>query len=255
MGGGLRSVRCDQRDLICRFDACDCRREVMRPSTSILAAFLLCASPSYADYSGPALPGGSNTQLQYNNSGAFGGDSGFTTNGAGVEAISTSLALGGCTIGSNALCVKGTSNYSSTNNIALGTITTNIDAINITATWNASGMTFDAPIFVNITNTASSISSLLEDLEVNNSSVFSVRSDGRLTIGTGEAFSNLAGLYPNGSNILSSVNSTNSSYQPFEASRFGWSADQAQITSPTTATLHLGAADTTVAVTQTLGAH
>jgi len=32
-------------------------------------------------------PGGSDTQIQYNNSGAFGGDSGFTTDGAGVLTV------------------------------------------------------------------------------------------------------------------------------------------------------------------------
>ena len=32
-------------------------------------------------------PGGSNTQIQYNNAGAFGGDSGFTTDGAGALTV------------------------------------------------------------------------------------------------------------------------------------------------------------------------
>jgi len=34
-------------------------------------------------------PGGSNTQIQYNNAGAFGGDSGFTTDGAGNLTVTT----------------------------------------------------------------------------------------------------------------------------------------------------------------------
>ncbi len=43
-------------------------------------------------------PGGSNTQIQYNNSGSFGGDSGFTTDGAGGLALNAgSLDLTGGT--------------------------------------------------------------------------------------------------------------------------------------------------------------
>lgn len=44
----------------------------------------------------PALPGGSTTQLQYNNAGAFGGVSGWTTNGSTtlVGGASTTLSVG-----------------------------------------------------------------------------------------------------------------------------------------------------------------
>lgn len=42
-----------------------------------------------------AAPGGSNTQIQYNNSGAFGGDSFFTTNAAGTLSFTgTGISLG-----------------------------------------------------------------------------------------------------------------------------------------------------------------
>jgi hypothetical protein len=50
-------------------------------------------------------------------------------------------------------------------NIPLGSITTNIAALNITATWNASGTTFDAPLLMNITNTASAANSILADIQ------------------------------------------------------------------------------------------
>lgn len=46
--------------------------------------------------SGGGSPGGSTTQVQYNNSGAFGGISGFTTDGTRVTA-STTMAVGGAT--------------------------------------------------------------------------------------------------------------------------------------------------------------
>ncbi len=63
-----------------------------------------CAAPS------GGTPGGSTTQLQYNNAGAFGGTSGWTTNGttALTGGASTTLAVGGATIGTNALAVTGT---------------------------------------------------------------------------------------------------------------------------------------------------
>jgi hypothetical protein len=46
--------------------------------------------------SGGGSPGGSTTQVQYNNSGAFGGISGFTTDGTRVTA-STTIGVGGAT--------------------------------------------------------------------------------------------------------------------------------------------------------------
>jgi hypothetical protein len=64
--------------------------------------------------------------------------------------------------------------------LALGTITTNLKAINITGTFNASGTTFDAPIFMNITNTASAAGTLLMDFQVGSSSVFQVSKAGQI---------------------------------------------------------------------------
>ena len=79
-----------------------------------------------ASTGGGGTPGGSATQVQYNNAGAFGGVTGATTNGTFLTlttpvlgvATGTSLALGGATIGSNALAVTGTANISG--NINLG---------------------------------------------------------------------------------------------------------------------------------------
>lgn len=44
---------------------------------------------------GGGTPGGANTQVQYNNAGAFGGNSGFTYDGAGGVAVSASIIVGG----------------------------------------------------------------------------------------------------------------------------------------------------------------
>jgi hypothetical protein len=69
---------------------------------------------------GAGTPGGSNTQVQYNNSGSFGGITGATTDGTKLTLVApvlgaatgTSLALGGATNGTNALAVTGTVNIS-----------------------------------------------------------------------------------------------------------------------------------------------
>lgn len=59
---------------------------------------------------GGGVPGGTSGQLQWNSAGSFGGVSGWTTDGANVltGGASTMLAVGGATIGSNALAVTGT---------------------------------------------------------------------------------------------------------------------------------------------------
>lgn len=48
-------------------------------------------------------PGGTNTQIQYNNSGAFGGDSGFTTDGSGNIDITGSLNVDNISIDGNTI--------------------------------------------------------------------------------------------------------------------------------------------------------
>src|SRR6516164_4436237 len=68
--------------------------------------------------------------------------------------------------------------------ISLGTITANAKALNITATWNNNAVTFDAPLFMNITNTASNAASLLMDLQVGSASKFSVTADAAINLST-----------------------------------------------------------------------
>ncbi len=82
--------------------------------------------------------------------------------------------------------------------IAAGTVTTDVNALNITQTWNAGGVTFTG-LEVNVTNTASAAASLLMDLQVGGTSLFSVAPTGgvggvgtMLKIGTGTTTS--AGL-------------------------------------------------------------
>lgn len=65
---------------------------------------------------------------------------------------------------------------------ALGTVTTAIDQLTLTATWNESATLFRA-IMVNVTNTASATTSRLLDLQVGGTSKFSVNRDGLIIAG------------------------------------------------------------------------
>lgn len=58
--------------------------------------------------------------------------------------------------------------------LAQGTITTNQKALNITATWNNAGTKFDAPLFMNVTNTASADLSNLVDIQSGGATAFAV---------------------------------------------------------------------------------
>lgn len=69
-------------------------------------------------------------------------------------------------------------------NLALGTITTNQLGLNLTATFNSASTTFDAPLFENVTNTASHAGSLIADLQVGGNTAFSVDAHANLFCGT-----------------------------------------------------------------------
>lgn len=92
-----------------------------------------------------ASPGGSDTQVQFNDGGAFGGDAGFT--------------------------------YDKTNNsigLTQGTITTSQPVINHSVTWNGAGVSFHN-IVSNTTNTASNAAGpTLIDLQLGGVSQFSI---------------------------------------------------------------------------------
>ncbi len=93
---------------------------------------------------GGGTPGGSDTQVQFNDGGAFGGDSGLVFN-----KTANALTLGGATV------------------------TTNIPVLDMSQTWNAGGVTFSG-VKLNITNTASAAASKLFDVQVGAASKFSV---------------------------------------------------------------------------------
>lgn len=100
--------------------------------------------------SGGGTPGGSTTQVQFNNAGAFAGASGITTTGTEIL-------------------------------IASGTQTVSTPVVRVTQTWNAGGVTFTAND-TNVTDTASAAGSYLETWRVGGVVQASIRKDGSFTL-------------------------------------------------------------------------
>lgn len=117
---------------------------------NLLRARINGATVSLGAAGAGGTPGGSDTQVQFNDAGAFGGDAGFTFNKT-----------------TNAFTLTGTAF------LTAGTITANQPALDISQTWNNGAVAFTG-IKLNITNTASDVASLLMDLQVGASSKFSV---------------------------------------------------------------------------------
>lgn len=134
------------------------------------------------------IPGGSSTQLQYNNAGAFGGMSGTAWDDTNRAETRTGA-----------------------------TVTTSNPVQSLTQTWNAGAVSFTG-WKLNVTNTASAAASLVSDWQVNGTSLLNLRSDGRLYVksilidggGTGTASLDVSGL-PNALrtttlNIIGAIN-------------------------------------------------
>lgn len=107
--------------------------------------------------------GGATGNVQFASAAStFSGDGSFTYAGAG-GGVTIKLSSSTSTAGISALSIV----TSSSSNMA-----SNASALNIQTTWNNSGTTFDAPLFMNITNTASHTDSLLMDLQIGGSTNF-----------------------------------------------------------------------------------
>lgn len=120
---------------------------VSPPTCSINGATITCPNGSLIP---GGVPGGSNTQIQFNDSGAFGGSSLFTFN-------------------------KTTGQISNNQ----GTLTTS-SPFTVTQTWNNAATTFTG-IQANVIDTASASASLLMDLQVGGVSQFSINKSGTAT--------------------------------------------------------------------------
>ena len=131
-----------------------------------------------------------------------------------------------------------------------GTVTTSVPALKIEQTWNNVSTYFDAPIFENITNTASNALSLLMDLQVGGTSKFTVDEAGNVVAST-------FFVRPSGTNYFAANNGNFVSID--NQVPFGFANGDANngpdtiLTRAAAANLHLGSFDTTSPVAQTLG--
>ncbi len=101
------------------------------------SAGLLVSNASTNCFAGGAgTPGGATGQIQFNSASSFGGDAGFTVTTPGIVTITS------------------------------GIITTNARSLSIATTWNSSGVTFDAPLFLSVTNNAAAAGSALADFQL-----------------------------------------------------------------------------------------
>jgi len=146
---------------------------------------LMALSGSASAQIGPNSGGGSGTVGSCSTSGGnayYSGTGTTITCSTGIVTSNTALTLGsGVTLTLPDGETWTNSGLSGPLNITLGTTTTNIKGVNITTTWNNAGTTFDAPLFVNVTNTASNANSLLADLQVGGVSRFNVSVNGVIT--------------------------------------------------------------------------
>jgi hypothetical protein len=175
-------------------------------------------------------PGGSDTQVQFNDGGSFGGDAGLTFN-----KTSKTITLGG------------------------GTVTTSSPVIDAAQTWNDGAVTFTGLRF-NATDTASAAGSLLMDLQVGGASNFKVTKTGVITVGVG-AGSTTCEFGINANNHMrfnSTVRGINlfSEADVFVSSNTGryflGTSNDIILTRRGAANLRLGAADAAAPVAQTL---
>jgi len=119
---------------------------------------------AWAAATGGGTPGGSDTQVQFNDGGVFGGDSGLT-----FDKTNNALTVGGATV------------------------TTSNPVINATQTWNAGAVTFTG-ISLNVTNTASAAASMLMNLQLGGTGVFQVTRGGTATFSKWEPLIGLTGF-------------------------------------------------------------
>lgn len=191
---------------------------------------------------GTTSPGGSSLQIQYNAAGSFGGMAGTSW-----DNTNRSLTLTGATV------------------------TTSNPVLNLSQTWNAGAVTFKGWV-LNVTDTASASASLLIDLQVGGSSLFSV--DKSANVKAKAIYSNTGGsangfflAASSGTQIVAYTNNgttTNSfatgGFKSSDSGYIGWTssgdptgAPDTYLTRNAAASLRLGAADAAAPVAQTLG--
>lgn len=118
---------------------------------------------------------GANTQIQFNDAGAFGGDAGLVFD----------KTTGKLTVGKQLA-------------ISSGAVTTSVPLLDLAQTWNAGAVTFTG-LKLNVTDTASAAASNLFDLQVGGSSKFAVAKSGNLTIPSVATLNSSQAQFPLGS--------------------------------------------------------
>lgn len=136
----------------------------------------LRADGTWAAPGGGGTPGGSDTHIQFNDGGAFGGSSNLTWN-------------------DNTLAING------------GTVTASTPPLDVSQTWNSGGTTFTGIKF-NATSTASAAASKLLDLQVGGTTAFSVARTGVATIGNSSTTGTIATLTNSSGSTNLSVTTT-----------------------------------------------
>jgi len=131
---------------------------------------------------GAATPAGSDTQVQYNNAGAFGGNAGLTFDSS----------TGKLTVGKQLV-------------ISSGSLTASTPALDLAQTWNSAGTTFTGLKF-NATDTASASGSLLADLQTGGATRFSVRKDGLVYVHSAANYNGTTLWANGGSPYMSNTN-------------------------------------------------
>jgi hypothetical protein len=206
--------------------------------------FLKTDGSGVLSWDAPAVvtPGGSDTQVQFNDGGAFGADSGFTFN-----KTAKTLTLGGATV------------------------TASSPVLDLAQTWNNGAVTFTGLRF-NATDTVSAAASLLMDLQVGGVSRFGFRKDGNLNIADSMKLfkvgsANSAGIVASTFAVQSTTSTNNNigldGTQLYMQSggTVGWNSSTTNcftappdtiLTRRAAANLRLGAADAAAPVAQTL---
>lgn len=169
-----------------------------------LLIFLAFTTSVFAQSAGPQV--GTNTTLGT----LFG--SAYTTSGTGsVISLTASPTFTGtlnaAAIADTSETITGAVNTTSLNIIG-NTDTSATKEVSISTTWNNSGTTFDAPIYLSVINTASNVSSNLMDLRsgvAGTTSVFAIQQGGNITsagnvqVKTGICFCNTSHVQLNAS--------------------------------------------------------
>lgn len=129
-------------------------------------------------------------------------DTGQTFTGTNIFGVTnaTSLALGGATIGPDALGVTGTETHTT------AALTTAVSGQTFNTTWNNAGVTFPGALIVNVTSTNSANFSTLFDVTVGGTSAFRVDKGSNAYAVTSVNVSSSAGFFGlrNQSTIISS---------------------------------------------------